>query len=351
MQIVKKYPIMLVLMAVLVTIISCEKEIKFKGEAVQPMMVLNGLINPDSAIKVHLSKSKFFLSDEYGTTHVVNADIEIFINGISKGKMQYQDRGVYTSSVYPNIHDTVELVVANTDLPGVRAKVTIPDQSTIISMDTTIKIIEFDDSDFINYGNSGGEYGEDWEVVERNTFKDILVSLKFKDPGSIENFYRLNAKTQYVEYYDDSLSIYEEYRPITIEGVDNTANNDITGIFDFMVRDQYSHTMTDEFFDGRENSLKFRFLLANDNYEYWDDSWGERPTGGLIRPEPDSTNLFLVVNLQAVSKEMHYYYKTKASATEVVEFFSEPVQIFSNVANGAGVLGSYINNEIRFKLE
>lgn len=63
--------------------------------------------------------------------------------------------------------------------------------------------------------------------------------------------------------------------------------------------------------------------------------------------DPDSRSKQLIVNLQSISKEMYLYFKTKESAEDVFEtFFTEPVQIYSNVENGTGVLGAYTSHEI-----
>ena len=40
---------------------SCEKEIEFKGDWVEPLLVINGLLTPDAPVAVHLSESRFFL--------------------------------------------------------------------------------------------------------------------------------------------------------------------------------------------------------------------------------------------------------------------------------------------------
>ena len=48
---------------------------------------------------------------------------------------------------------------------------------------------------------------------------------------------------------------------------------------------------------------------------------------------------------------MYLYFKTKENADNVFDtFFTEPVQIYSNIKNGMGVLGAYTNKEIKIEL-
>lgn len=39
--------------------LSCKKDIKFEGTVSEPLLVLNGILTPDSVVSVHLSRSRF----------------------------------------------------------------------------------------------------------------------------------------------------------------------------------------------------------------------------------------------------------------------------------------------------
>jgi hypothetical protein len=341
------YKIFTVAMAVLL-MVSCEKEIEFKGSEVKPMMVVNGLVTPDSTIKVHLSKSKFFLSNKEGTELIPNADIDIYINGEAKGKMQYKEfgeynkSGIYTSSVRPNINDTVKLIVANTDnIEGVQAEVVVPKQSVILSVDTASQttqdeIYEFNGEDYV----PSGKY---------DYTKALTVTLTIEDPPVVENFYRLNTKIRSLLHFPDTTIFWEKYEYFYPESSDNPSGGLLGFIEDFnMARKNY--TFTDEFYDGKKIILKFETAM----YSWSDDIYpgNDEDGGGNSQPgDPDSRSKQLIVNLQSISKEMYLYFKTKESAENVFEtFFTEPVQIYSNIENGTGILGAYTSHEIVINL-
>ena len=340
MQINKKYYKIFASAMAILLMVSCEKEIEFKGDTVQPMMVVNGLVTPDSTIKIHLSKSKFFLSNKEGIELISNADIDIYINGQAKGKMQHKKSGIYTSSVRPNIKDTVKLIIAKTgNIQGVQAEVVVPKQSFIQSVDTTSQTTQYETYEFDgeNYVPSGNY----------NYTKDLTVRLTIEDPPLVENFYRLNAKIRSLLHFPDTTIVWEEYEYFYPEGSDNPNKGPLGFIEDFNMAKR-SYTFTDEFFDGKEKILKFETTIHSwsDGVNPGNDEYGGKNSqpGGLMGP--DSRSRQLIINLQSISKEMYLYFKTKESAENVFEtFFTEPVQIYSNIENGTGVLGAYTSHE------
>lgn len=358
MQINKIYHKIFASAMLILLMASCEKEIKFNGDIVQPMMVVNGLITPDSTIRIHLSKSRFFLSNNEKTEDIPNAAIDIYINGQAKGKMQCKESGIYTSSIRPSINDTVKLVIADTDIQGVQSEVVIPRQSILQSVDTATQTIRNEIYEFDGYNMvPTGRY---------SYMKELTVKLTIKDPPAIENFYRLNIKmrtqmhypdTTYTWegggeiHYADTTVVWEEYEYFYLEGTE-TPNESLLGFIDIINSSAYSYTITDEFFDGKDKTLKFKFLYTSPKIG---DSTGSEEDDENYYPTtfrtPDSQSKQLTVNLQSISKEMYLYFKTKENADNVFDtFFTEPVQIYSNIKNGMGVLGAYTNHEIKIEL-
>lgn len=110
---------------------------------------------------------------------------------------------------------------------------------------------------------------------------------------------------------------------------------DESGIFGEGYSQSQYNEFSDEIFDGKSYGLKFSTNFYNAFYK---DNGNPKPnvdaTPKLVRNE-------LVIQLHSVSESYYKYLKTKSVGTEGFEMFSEPVQIFSNVKGGIGVLGSY----------
>jgi len=67
---------------------------------------------------------------------------------------------------------------------------------------------------------------------------------------------------------------------------------------------------------------------------------GKAPKGGI------ETRSELTIDLQQLSKSYYLYQKTKFASISSDPILSEPVQIFSNINGGIGILASYTSSNI-----
>ncbi|HPH57343.1 MAG TPA: DUF4249 family protein, partial [Bacteroidales bacterium] len=63
---------------------------------------------------------------------------------------------------------------------------------------------------------------------------------------------------------------------------------------------------------------------------------------------PNSTTS-IQVQLQNISPSYYLYLKTFSEYSNSIDFFSEPIQVFSNVSGGIGIFGAYSSNVIELK--
>lgn len=313
---------------------SCEKEIIFKGEEAQAMMVLNGFLSTENDIKINLTKSKFFLSNDNGVEWIHNADVHLYVNGDDKGKMTHLDKGDYISNVRPATGDSIQIKVKGVNLPAIQTnKVAIPEPANIVSIDTLTRKID--------RNGQGGNYFPDFEDYD---LKEIVVQLKIQDPENQVNFYALSVKKRDEYFYSDTTFVQEYSYYFTLEG-NESANPEITDIFDGMMGSSpMMHLITDEFFDGQKKSFRFKIEYLHDYSDYSRES----STDSTFTNPLDSMNMYLIVNFESLSPEMYYYLTTKAKAKSIGDngMFAEPVMVYSNIENGTGILGAHINREI-----
>ncbi|MDD4198855.1 MAG: DUF4249 domain-containing protein [Paludibacter sp.] len=324
------------LIAVLSTLIfySCVKVIEFNGEQTEPMIVVNSFVTPDSLIYAQISKSKFFLSNKTGFDYINNADVSLYINNIFKEKLAFTTDGLYTSTQKPGIGDTIRFYITATGLDDVESVSIVPDQPVILSADTTFKIsytnYQMDGEDTIGYYQGG----------------ELSFKIKLKDESSLQNYYRLTLKKHAVIDAGESTTYEDEfYLPFILEGFENT--NTGGGLFDFfgnmIVDSKNQYMITDELFNGKEFVLRFTALTSKrvikpgyeDRFYYSSDN--------IVSEE-------YIVNLQGISKDMYLYLKSKEMAEGIMNgVFTEPVQIYNNISNGIGILGSYTSNRVVIK--
>ena len=88
-------------------LLSCEKDIAFKGTITDPLLVLNSLLTPASVVSVHLSQSRFILGDIKPFTPISDANVSLFVNGSLKEQLTHDANGQYMGTYLPKASDEV----------------------------------------------------------------------------------------------------------------------------------------------------------------------------------------------------------------------------------------------------
>ncbi|HRZ98732.1 MAG TPA: DUF4249 domain-containing protein [Paludibacter sp.] len=327
-----------VIIAIALITVSCENEIEFKGNETNPLIVVNSFCTPDSLVKVHVSKSKFFLQDDSSFDLVNNAVVNLWINDVKIEKLSSAGEGFYLGTYKPKIGDKIKITAENNQFSEVSGTTEINQPVNILSVDTTVKILE--NTPILNYGY-GDSYTSNNDTIGYITNRQTNFSINFNDPINQKNYYRLfiTLRNYYVSgmYYDS---------PYYYSSDDLVFGNNTTGDIFGDGNYSYFHEFSDELFDGKKYSLKF--YTNQFEYVYFKD-----PNYPKSRDEDDLKNPVkseLIINLQSISKSYYLYIKSRTANSNVIELFSEPVQIYSNVKGGIGVIGSYTNSVLKFEI-
>ena len=88
-------------------------------------------------------------------------------------------------------------------------------------------------------------------------------------------------------------------------------------------------------FKGKQYGLKFSILYNNNVF-----------LPGIIK---NPNNQEITINLQKISHSYYLYLQTRAGI-KTNTFFAEPVQVYSNIDGGLGIMGSYTNSLVKFTL-
>lgn len=297
---------------------SCEKEIEFTGKETTPLIVVNSIICSDSIIKAQISKSKFFLANDDAFDNITDADVSVFINGEFKEKMTNMQNGLYQTTFIPNIGDTVSYKISASGLKDVSSQAIVIPRPDIISMDTTIEnFTVYPQIDYTtdNYGNL---ITTDTTAYSINL--QLGVKIKIQDDGSVKNYYKLSPSVL-TPINSNYLNVYS-----TLNGVLSNNQNDANNFLDVSGSYNTNGIFSDELFDGKE------FTLSATIQVYVNVTVNQQDT------------TFLYVNLQNINQDYYNYLFTRDLTSNSDGFFSEPVQIYSNIIGGIGILGGYSNS-------
>lgn len=312
---------------------SCEKEIEFKGGEVKTKLVLNSILTPNSVVKIHLTESRFFLNPEKNFKEINNATVELWKDEKKIENLSNVGGGYYTGTYTPKEGDNLRITASCQGFDPVECSTEIVKPSLIISVDT------------MNVWEEKQYYGAEsmfdssyyyWRI-------NFEMDITFKDLPNIANYYALNLYLMF--YFSNGEST--DYL-IDFNSDDMIFRQDETNLFEDDNSNLKSNVFSDELFDGKEYKLK----IKTNNPMYI--SVGRKPQNpGDENPKVVGKEVF--VELQSLSPSYYRFRKTfKASSgtyENIMELFTEPVQIYSNVKGGIGILGSYSSSVYRIPLK
>jgi hypothetical protein len=294
-------PALLVLMLILS---SCEKVIEAKDLPQQdPMLVVNCLLYPDSQIVINASSSKSILSGK-DYKYVADAVCDLYENDTYLATISTGTNG---NAIFPALakkNTSYSLKVGATGFKSVNASTSIPD---LISV-SAVERYDTTNSKF-TIGDSG---------QGPNTSKSAGGNCKFRfmitDDLSKNNYYGLKATAI---LYDGNGGI----RLVTSTSINsNLSSGDIGQENDFF---------------GQMLILKDQ-TLVNGNQVQGDISvsFSESLESGF-----DAKKIEVYLEMYNLNEDYYKYQRTfNEQAALGADFFSEPVLVYNNIKNGAGIM-------------
>lgn len=316
-----------VLLAIFLT--SCEKEIEFNGEQSDPKLVINSLVEPSQPVKAHLSKSYFFLDNQANTAAPDDVVAELYVNGNRIGPMtryvdtlwesyQYYDFKVLTAFVSdycPQAGDLVKITAAANNFDDVEAETSpLPNA---VDYQIEVEVTDWHSWYQHDYNYETQEYEED-SILEVWGDLELTLTLADPNPGKTDCF-RLSTRKNYNTYDGENMRyISYEYDDPVFGG--SFSENDFFDASDLDTRPE--GVFTDLLFDGGSYRLKLKISFNCYIDEVFDPDFFHVP--------------FL---LEHLSKEYYNYLNTCNQGDEVAfQIYSEPIQTFSNVNGGFGIV-------------
>lgn len=325
------------ILALSLILVSCERDVEFNGEVTNPLIAVNSFVTPDSTVTAYISMSRFFLKDSIAYRNVNNADVNLWINGVFKEKLNLDSIGIYKGYYKPTLSDQFKLTVDVPQMKQVSASSSFTRAPLILSIDTQKVLIS---KEILLYSSG------DTQVV-KNNYK-VNYKLKFTDNGNQKNFYRLIVKK--VSYQ----GVWNRYT----NKVDTVIDNGLPQHSDFNFTDVVSGNTTDPLADGSTSPVAMLLSNANNMYHVFsDDIFNGKPyslqfstniTKNIKNIDYSSLSDIkheVYIGLQCISYDYYLYLKTRG-ASYAANYFSEPVKVHNNIDGGVGVLGSYTTSNI-----
>ena len=304
---------------------SCEKVIEFNGSVTNPMVVINSFVTPDSVISAQVSLSRFFLSNEVTFDMVDNATVSLLVNGSPKETLMHAANGVYVGTYHPAIGDSIRLSVQTPGKNEVSCGTSIEPQTAVLSVDTS-SVFNGAKTPIITVNKTTGFI----DTIGNSLGRTLKFVLRFSDNPAVQNYYRLVVITKTYT----SKGFMQDYNFSFDDIVSGNANKDAVGPPTSLTSNKYN-VFSDDLFNGKQYPLTFSIQDVKNVY------YPGKAKAATIRE--------VNINLQSISKSYYLYLQTRTSI-KTNTFFAEPVQVFSNVDGGIGILGSYTSNVVKIVL-
>ena len=332
----KQKIVLLLLLINTVCWMSCEREIKFKGEITDPLLVMNGFLTPDSMVSVHLSQSRFVLEGAEGgiLPSISDATVTLFVNGYYTEQLTHAAKGLYIGSYFPKEQDHIMIKAEVNGFKVIEGETVIPKAPDVIITDS-VSSVRYSDKYHSFYGDAEKEY--------QDTYWSAQLRMKLKDRANEENHYFIKGEKYYSlddgrilpQYIDLEIKeMLEQLRP----GKEGYLGDELFGEGSALTNNLFS----DVVIDGKELQFNFAFSEVIETKTYINGEKEEEP----MREADMETNVMVA----EMSKDMYQYIISgnEADATDG-NFLVEPVVVHSNIKNGLGILGSYSSVIVSFR--
>ncbi len=269
---------------------SCTKEIEYKGDNEDPVLVLNCIAEKDSTIVVELSKSRFFLASN-NDDYTITSNAIITLTNQTSGQVHVvttpDANGKYVFPVAALEGNAYSISASHPDFETVTSTMVVPYETPILSVDTS-----------------------SYSSPENGTI--MKANVTWNDPAG-EDFYIMK-----LSIINTVSGLEFLHQPI---GSSDQSMDELSAT-DFDGESVYSPQLffTDEFFDGTQKNLEVRFPIQ----------W--------MVPDPNDHYKFTLYRCTEATYK--YLVSSKKAEYAANDFFSEPVKVFTNIENGYGIFGA-----------
>lgn len=289
--------------------IACTKEIEFNPKNKSPFLVMNSYLDPDHVLSVNVSQSATII--EKLTKNIVSdAVVKVYENETLLETLQFDVvSSRYLGVVKPSVGKEYKITVVKDGFLAIEATTVIEPAPEILKC----------------------------TIVKDNHYSDRAnANITFKDPAGVKNYYRLVVKNEdvfsekpdWVQNDGNSSGggwIYSSNPGFwsTDPNLNWDNGSSSAGVFDDVPQNIFN-IFNDDLIDGKEYTLSFSYSLS-------------------AYPEANNRT---IIYLQAITEDLHKYLKTYSAQYYFGDdFLLEPIQVYTNVKNGGGILGSYNANK------
>ncbi len=299
---------------ILCSLLGCELVLDIDQPNFQPSLVINGFLTPDSVVRVVLSKNSYVLDDSryFSNYFVDGAEIQLFENNELIGTFsedttwdseEIDFTGLYYLDYFPKMNMEYRIEARRDGYEPISVSERLESRNfeiEINSVDTAIS----------EWGGTVYEITTELQDSPGNDFYELSVFYSFFQPIYSEDTITKGPRTVQRAWIETDNLVFEDHLP--------------------------GHHMVfkDDLFEGESYQIKFDVQAY-----YFDPNMSFDP------------ELELIVTMRSTTESYYnYHYSTSLQRWVSGDPFAQPVQVYSNVSNGFGILAGYQSKAITFEI-
>lgn len=293
------------------------EEYDYRGKIPESRLVIYAYVEADSLICAEISKSRTY-TDNSQLDSTVDIKGQVYLNDRYAGGLRSMGNFRYQSDVRPQSGDKIMIKASYPELEEVSATTVVCHPFPGIKLDTS------------RIGNT------------------LYLRIHVNDEGGAVNYYRLVVENETfihgTQWNDGQVqignSVHYTY-DVDLSGDELLSGEVISTIFGKEINANIYQVFTSEGFSGKEQILQ---ASVGYPYSYKKETYYIEK-GDTIRYLHEESHR-LRVKVLRLDEPLYYYLRTLGIYEKQPDMYKEPVQIFSNVQGGLGVVGSSFTREI-----
>lgn len=332
--------------------IRCAEIFEINDSSVRSKIVLNGIIEPDSIVKIKVSKTyplQYADTLQYNQilpqAIIKNATLTLFVNDENIGKMteisidsnKYNTGTFFQSNYRPKCGDKIRIEASAQGFKSVWAETKIPDSILINKVDTSTYYFKNDyfiDGYYDYIENTYHSVTSDFKIPTDAKSMNLNLKIGIENNNINENYYALSVYQKIKDTYNTWY--YQPHIDLAKEPLFNN-NNAKNSIYAFFSEESNSGYRAKIFRDDLFNNGKYTLNTSLWGYYFYRIAtyYGDGTVGVKMYNVP------IEILIHSLSKELYNYILSHTNSSyEQIPYIFESNATYTNVHNGLGVVGA-----------
>lgn len=293
------------------------EEYDYRGAVPESRLVVYAYVEADSLLCADISKSRIYTDNTViDTTKDVRC--QIYLNDLYSGEMRRAGGNRYLSDVRPRAGDRVTLKASYLELKEVMASTTVC---------------------------------QPFPEIELDTFRDgqmLTLKVRVRDDGTPENYYRLVVENKTFNYkclggkdrVETDSSVKYTY-DVDLSGDKLLTEETISTILGKEIHTNPYQVFTNETFRGQERVIHASVACP---HPYNSEGWYVEERDTIYYKHTSYHQLR--VKVLRIDQSLYKYLYTLGHNEKQTSLYKEPIEVYSNVEGGFGVVGSCYTREV-----